>query len=126
MDRHAIHHRIAVRQADLDKIDTVRLAVSRERRNGAQGEVDGGVTDVEEARQGSAALRADLLESLSSVAEVDGHDDGSPPTAALADSDVVPEVFRPNQLIAVSTSLSPRPERLTKIKGRSPDSVSGS
>src|SRR6187200_1398533 len=45
LDRHAIHHRIAVWQADLDKIDTVRLAVSCERRNGAQGEVDGGVTD---------------------------------------------------------------------------------
>src|SRR6478672_2796681 len=85
---------------------------------------------MEETRQGTAAFSADLEESLPGAAEVAAHDVGSVPTAVgpASDpaSDAVPEVFKPNHVMAVATSLSPRPDKLTKINGGSLDSVAGS
>src|SRR5512133_2702359 len=123
LDGEAIHHGVAVGHTDLDEVDPLRLTLPSERLDGLQRDVDCRVTDREEARQPSAALCSDLAQQRPGVAGGDAHRFGPVSVRESGDSDDVPVVSRPNQLIAVSTSLSPRPERLIKINGGSPDSL---
>src|SRR4030095_4093454 len=73
--------------------------------------------------QRSAPLVSDLAQQLPGAAGVDAHRFGPTPGEPPADSEEVPVVSSPNHVIAASTSLSPRPDRLTKINRGSADAA---
>ena len=125
LDGDAVHHRVAVGHADLDQVDARRLVPRRSapaapratsarrgsRRAGSRPARRGPGLDVGEERARAAADRG----SQSPAA-------GLPPTRCSSTvwrrrAEPVPVVSRSNHLIAVSTSLSPRPDRLTRISG---------
>ncbi len=98
LDRRAVHHRVAVGQADLDHV-TTGLDHRAHRLDAA---VHVGEAGREVADQGRAVVGAGLLEGRG-----DRHPTGSasPPSASP----------RWNHSIAVPMSLSPRPERLISM-----------
>src|SRR5699024_8711502 len=133
-DHGTVHDGIGVRQAQLDHV----RAVVDEDAGGLDRPLQVGVADGQVADQGGAVLGARPVQDLSGAQSggVGGGPRGSSSFVAAPTGPVLRAAARsadrsaragssptrPNQLEAVSTSLSPRPERLTRITASSPSS----
>ena len=134
LDGDPVHHRVAVGHADLDQVDPGRGPRrrtgpgARPARSARRGSRRAGSRPAPRDRWPGRRRTADRCARASCSQLLAGPGRGAAdleldrrqaPAASirLAGLRPVPEVSRSNHLIAVSTSLSPRPDRLTRIIG---------